>query len=267
MRYIFPLAGVLLLCAMPALRAQGPTQSARELVKDVVYNELQERRSVSLWQYRVDKRVGAQTTVQQEIETTSGPVFKVLERQGRPLDPAAQKKESERLQNLVRNHADQARMKQDWQADERRVQRLIAAMPDAFLCTYDGMDDGNVRLSFQPNPAYSPPTYEARVFHALAGKLWIEPEQKRLVKVDAHIINDIDFGYGLLGRIEKGGNFQIKRQRVAGNRWKTSMLNVHVSGRIVFFKAISKDQDEVRSNFQTVPDDLDVAGAIALLNR
>jgi hypothetical protein len=257
MRSILPLAGALLLCAVPTLRAQSPAQSAHDLVKDVVYNELQERRQVSLWQYREEKRVAAQTTIQQEVETRSGIVYRVLARQGRPL---------ERLNNLVRNTAEQARMKQEAQAEEQRLQRLMAAMPEAFLYTYDGMAEGNLRLSFRPNPAYNPSTYEARVYHGLAGEIWIQPQRKRLVKIDAHIMTEIDFGYGLLGRVEKGGTFQIEREQVAENRWKTSLLDVHISGRVVLFKAISKDQREVRSNFQPVSSDLSVPGAVALLN-
>ena len=77
MRSILPLAGALLLCAVPTLRAQSPVQSPHDLVKDVVYNELQERRQVSLWQYREEKRVGSQTTIQQEVETRSGIVYRV----------------------------------------------------------------------------------------------------------------------------------------------------------------------------------------------
>jgi hypothetical protein len=69
-----------------------------------------------------------------------------------------------------------------------------------------------------------------------------------------------------LGRVEKGGTFQIEREQVAENRWKTSLLEVHISGRVVLFKAISKDQREVRSNFQPVSSDLSVPGAVALLN-
>jgi len=65
MKSVFPLAGALLLCAVSPLRAQGPAESAHDLVKDVVYNELQERLQVSLWQYRVEKRVVAQTMVEQ----------------------------------------------------------------------------------------------------------------------------------------------------------------------------------------------------------
>jgi hypothetical protein len=266
MRSVLPVVGALLLCAVPTLRAQSPSESPHDLVKDVVYNELQERRQVSLWQYRVEKRVGSQTTTEQQVETRSGPVFRVLARQGRPLDQAAQKKETERLNNLQRNSAEQARMKQEAQAEEQRLERLMTAMPDAFSFAYDGMIDGNLRLRFQPNPAYAPQTYEARVYHALAGEIWIQPQLKRLVKIDAHIVSEIDFGYGLFGRIEKGGSFQVERQHVVENRWKTSVLDVHISGRVVFFKSINKDQHEVRSDFQPVSPDLGVPGAVALLN-
>ncbi len=72
--------------------------------------------------------------------------------------------------------------------------------------------------------------------------------------------------YGCFGRIEKGGSFQIEREQVDADRWKTSLLDVHISGRIVFFKSISKDQHDLRSNFQPVPSDLDVQGAVAILD-
>ena len=265
-RSLLPLAGLLLLCAASTLRAQSPTESAHDLVKDVVYNELQERRHLSLWQYRVDKRVGNQNTIEQEVETAAGPVLRVLARQGKTLDAAAQKKETDRLNNLLRNPAEQARMKQDHEAEEQRLEHLMAAMPDAFLYTYDGTDDGNLRLSFRPNPAYNPPTYETRVYHALSGQIWIQPQQKRLVKIDAHILNEIDFGYGLFGRIEKGGRFQIVREPVAENRWKTTMLNVHISGRVVFFKSINRDQDVKRSAFRPMPSNTSVKDAVTLLN-
>jgi hypothetical protein len=190
----------------------------------------------------------------------------VLARQGKPLDLAGQKKETDRLNNLRLNPGEQARMKQDHDAEEQRLQRLMAAMPEAFVYSYDGTDGGNLRLTFRPNPAYNPQTYEARVYHALSGQIWIQPQWKRLVKIDAHIVNEIDFGFGLLGRIEKGGSFQIEREQVDPERWKTSLLDVHISGRIVFFKSINKDQRELRSNFQPVRSDLDVQGAVDILD-
>jgi hypothetical protein len=267
MRAILPLAGALLMCAVPALWAQSPTQSAHDLVKDVVYNELQERKQVSLWQYRVEKKVFTQSMLEQEVETVDGPVDRVFARNGKLLEPAVQKKETDRLNNLLHNPSDQARMKQDHDAEEQRVQRLIAAMPDAFLYDYDGpAEEGSVRLSFRPNPAYNPPTYEARVYHALTGEVWIQSQSKRLLRIDAQIVSEIDFGFGILGRIEKGGKFQIRREQVSENRWKTSLVDVHVSGHIIFFKNISKDQHEVRTAFKPMSPKTSVQDAVTLLN-
>ena len=266
MRPLLPFFGAFLLCAVPAVWAQTPAESPHDLVKDTVYNELQERREVSLWQYRVEKRVGSQTQIEQEVETVAGPVYRVFWRQGHPLDAAAQKKETDRLNSLVHSPSEQAHMKQEWQAEEQRIERLIAAMPDAFLCTYEGEAEGNIRLAFRPNPAYNPPTYEARVFHALSGELWIQPQWKRLVKIDGHFDNEVDFGFGLLGKIEKGGTFQVGRERTGSQRWKTSQLDIHVSGRIILLKSIGKDERVVRSHFQPVAPATSVQDAVNLLN-
>ena len=266
MRTFLPLCGALLVCAVRLLPAQNMPQTPHDLVKDVVYNELEERRQISLWQYRVDKQAAGQTTELQQVETRFGPVNRVLARQGHPLDEAARKKETDRLDNLLRNPSEQARMKQDYDGEEQRVQRLISTMPDAFLYTYDGTTpEGNLRLLFRPNPAYNPHTYEARVFHGLAGEIWVQPQRKRLAKIIGHIDADIDFGYGFLGKIAKGGSFQIGREQVAENRWKTSLIDVHISGKLAFFKAISKDQRELRSAFRPVPAELSMQDAIALL--
>jgi len=81
-------------------------------VKDVVYNELQERRQVSLWQYSVDKRVGNQTTIEKEVETVSGPVYRCLRARANHSMHRL-RKGTDRLNNLLRSPAEQAHMKQD----------------------------------------------------------------------------------------------------------------------------------------------------------
>jgi hypothetical protein len=56
------------------------------------------------------------------------------------------------------------------------------------------------------------------------------------------------------------------REPVAENRWKTTMLNVHISGRVVFFKSINRDQDVKRSAFRPMPSNTSVKDAVDLLN-
>jgi hypothetical protein len=43
-------------------------------------------------------------------------------------------------------------------------------------------------------------------------------------------------------------------------------LNVHISGRVVFFKSINRDQDLTRSAFKPMPSNTSVKDAVDLLN-
>ena len=137
-------------------------------------------------------------------------------------------------------------------------------MPQAFVYDYDGVEGNLVRIKFRPNPLYVPPTYEARVIHSLAGKILIDSEHKRLVSVAGQLTNRVDFGFGLLGRIDSG-TVEIARMEVGPQLWKTAFINIHFSGRLALFKTISKDQYERRSDFHTVSADLSLSDANALL--
>jgi hypothetical protein len=249
------------------LMAQIQVQSTHDLVKDVVYNELQDRQSEDFWAYRIQKRVGRQSVEEQQIETKFGPVYTVLMREGKPLSPAQQHEENSRLAELLRDPSKQARVKAEHDGDEQNLERLMKSMPDAFNFTYDGVEEGKLRLRFEPNPSFTPSTYVGRVYHALAGEVWIDPQHKRLVRLQGHIIDQVDFGFGLLGRVDKGGTFEIHRQQVSQEHWKTNLADVHISGRMVLFKSIAKDEHEVRSNFQPVSNDLNLKQAIDLLTK
>jgi hypothetical protein len=45
------------------------------------------------------------------------------------------------------------------------------------------------------------------------------------------------------------------------------LLDVHISGRIVLFRSINRDQHVVRSAFKPVPSNTSVKDAVAMLNE
>ena len=244
-----------------------PAQPAADLVKDVAYNELHDREHVSFWRYRIEKTTAERTVTEQQVETAQGPIFRTIEIAGQPLDPEKKRQEDDRLQNLVRSPSAQRKNREQHEQDEDRLRRLIALMPQAFLFSYAGEPAGDrITLSFRPNPAFTPSTYEARVFHGLAGTVVVDVAAKRLVDLRGETTDRIDFGFGLLGHIEKGGRFEVKRAPVSPDHWKTQFVDVHLDGRLLFFKTISKDQRELRSGFSPVPADITLAQAAQLLN-
>ncbi len=88
--------------------------------------------------------------------------------------------------------------------------------------------------------------------HALTGTLIVNARLKRMVDMSGVLEERVEFGYGLLGHVEKGGRFEIHRLRVSAEHWKTDRVDVQVEGKILLLKTVSKNQREVRSDFRPV---------------
>ncbi len=247
------------------LRVAPAQETAKDLVEQTVYNDLKDREDGTFWTYHVERTVEGLRKSEEEVETREGPVYRIFAINGRPLNAVEQRIEDQRVTTLLHDPAEQRRVKQQHEDDEARVRRLMEMLPRAFLYEMDGMDGDNVRLRFRPNPDFEPPNIEGRIFHALAGTMLINAQQKRVADIKGQLIDDVEFGFGLLGRINKGGVFEIARQPVSSTHWKTDRVDVHVNGHIILFKTVSKQQDEVRSNFRQVPGDLTVPQAFELL--
>lgn len=240
------------------------TLTASELVGAVVINELTDREQLRKWICTIEKRAGKQTLTELQVETKDGPLFRLLAIDGAELSPDQRRQDDARISQLIKDPRPLQKLKQAQQDDEIRLQKLMTLMPQAFVYDYDGLEGNLVRINFRPNPVYAPPTYEARVIHSLAGHILIDSEHKRLASVAGQLTNRVDFGYGLLGRIDNG-TVEITRTEVGPLLWKTAFINIHFSGRLALFKTISKDQYERRSDFHTVSADLSLSDANALL--
>jgi hypothetical protein len=245
-----------------------PTQTPQQLAVDVVYNELHDRECDSYWQYRSFRVSGSQDVVREQVETSDGPIYRVIEDHNRPLDTDERRREDQRLEELISRPGAITRMQQDHLKDEERMKRVIEMLPDAFLYEYQGPVRGDdVRLSFRPNPAFVPTTYEARIVHALGGTLVVNQRLKRMIDMKGQMLERVDFGYGFLGYIDKGGTFEIRRAQVTETRWKTSLVEVHIQGRVLLFHNVTKDQREARTDFRPVPHDITLSAAKQLLDQ
>lgn len=262
-------AGSILHPVPPAVSQTAATaQTTQQLIKDAAYNELQDREGDNFWQYRVEQQLGSRSFIKYQVETQHGPIFRILEKDGRPLTGQEERNEEKRLTMLLNSPSALARNREDHLQDEERLHRLIKFMPEAFVYEPDGPPSGDqLTLKFRPNPDFKPSTYESRVFHGLAGTIVVNVRLKRFVAMHGVVVNRIDFGYGLLGYVDKGGQFDIHRQQVNATHWKTDLVNVHVSGRIIFFKSVSKDHYETRSQFQPVITSISLPEARRLLEQ
>jgi hypothetical protein len=105
------------------------------------------------------------------------------------------------------------------------------------------------------------------VFHSMEGVMLIDTKQVRLAKLTGKLVSDVDFGFGILGRLRKGGTFEVVQSQVGRRSWEMSLLDVHISGRALFFHTIGEQQHEVRSQFTPVPSGLSLAQAASMLEE
>ena len=254
--------------AQATLFAQPPKpETAGQLVREVVYNELQDHQAHGSWRYWVQRHREDGTEREDQVETAEGPITRLYLNNGRPLRPEFQKQEEARLQRLLGSTWEQARNRRDYSDEEERIGRILAMLPDAFLYEYGGEEKGCRRLSFRSNPAYAAQSVEARIFHALSGTLCVDTQYKRLVQIDGRLQENVDFGFGFFGRLSKGGWFQLRRTQVSATEWKNESVEVHFSGRAILFKEISHDTSEVRGGFVQVPSGLNLAQGMKLLQQ
>jgi len=81
------------------------------------------------------------------------------------------------------------------------------------------------------------------------------------------LISDVDFGLGILGKLKKGGSFEVVQSEVAPRDWEVSLLDVNISGRALFFHTIGEQQHEVKSQFKPVPSGLSLAQAASMVAK
>lgn len=264
---VLVVSGAVPLCAQTASAGASARPAAVQLVRDVVYNEAQDRERDSHWEYRSECVTPEKRVVREQVETDKGPVFRNLALNGVTLDGAEQAKEEQRIEAYIHDPAQVARVEQSHEDDENRVAGVLQLLPQALLFDYlPGSNDEVAVLAFRPNPAFNPPTYEARLIHALSGTVTVNVRRKRMIDMRGTVAERVDFGYGLLGHVEKGGSFEIHRRPVSDAHWKTDLVDVHLQGKVLLLKTLTKDERETRTDFRPVPEGTTLAAAKDLLD-
>jgi hypothetical protein len=91
--------------------------------------------------------------------------------------------------------------------------------------------------------------------------------QERLTRLDAHWIVDVDFGYGILGKLNKGGTASLRQTDVGGHEWKLTQLEVNLTGKALMVKSLNIQIDEEASGFLPVAAGMSYRDAIEMLKK
>lgn len=261
-----------------AQESAAPEIPAGELVRLTVANEVTAANHPDLhhmFRSRRQTQKGSQTRVY--VETNQALAGMLIAIDDQPLTAEQQKAELDHLASLV-NNPEQLRKKEAREKeDEDRSLRIVKALPDAFCYEYAGTEnsaaglgrigDPLVKLKFKPNPAYYPPSHVEQVLTGMEGEVLIDKETRRLARIDGTLFKEVSFGWGILGHLNKGGNFRVQQADLGlgDGAWGITEMKLNITGKILMFKGLNIASDEVLSDFERMPEKLTFAQAVDIL--
>ena len=260
----------------PATVSSYPHPAA--LVRKAVQNEIRAANNEGAhFLFRGTKTTPKGSTTKLYVETKEATAGLVIANNGKPLTPDERRAEEARVERFV-EHPEELRKKREQERDSaERTLRIMRALPDAFLFEYVGEEPGSegigrvgdplIKLTFRPNPRYQPPSRVEEVLTGMQGYVLVDAVRYRIASIEGTLFKDVSFGWGILGRLDRGGRFVVHQQVVGGNFWEISSMNLSFTGKILLVRNLSIISTEIFSGFKQVPSDLTFAQALELLKR
>jgi hypothetical protein len=251
---------------------QKPDTNPLDLVRQASRNEI---KASDVQYYAMFKDVTEykdHSITKEIIRTKDGGLTTTLLINGHPLSAEERKKDDDKLEKFANDPAARRKRRDSNKEDDKRAETMLSSLPDAFLYTYVGTDHGPsgeelVHLKFKPNPNFTPPNHETAVYQGMEGDMIIDRKAMRIAKIDGTLFKDVDFGWGILGKLYKGGKFIIVQRDVGGGHWEEVQETLQFYGKVLMIKPLTIWSTEIMTDFRPVPADLTTAQALDLLHK
>jgi hypothetical protein len=256
---------LLLLAAMVAATAaesaqQGAAQSdpplspqrIRGLVEQVLSNQRLGDAAIDQFarterDVRTDPRKGARSeTLTRVVPTGTGNFHLLLERDGKPTDPADLQ---QAWQNLEKALAAAARpddpqilqARKNYEKRRHEQQALVQEIGKAFRFRWVGRTREDNRtlivLRFEPIRGYKSSLLYGKLFAHTRGTVWVDEATNNLVRLEAELSDNVSFGGGILAKVYRGGRFTVQEAEVAPGVWLPTHYTYDFDGRKLFLAA------------------------------
>lgn len=227
--------------------------SPRELLKQSLANydrDWHASMNCSYTQRDVEKSsAGTKVSVSQVTVIDSFPYEKVISRNGKPLSADEARKEEEKYQKALKASTSDREKRV---AEAERKRDFLKEAPDAFDAKLLGEEPlagrPNYVIHLTPKPGYEAKSSHAKMFSKLEAKLWIDKEDMRWTKAEAHVIDTIAIGF-FLARIGPGANILMEQEPIGDNIWLPKKIDVSGNAKILMMHNKSIDEELTYSNY------------------
>jgi hypothetical protein len=214
-------------------------------------------------QHRDDEAIEQYERIERQVDRTGGPTPRVLEdkiyrvvptgtgtlklllKEGdKPVDPVAYRQQLQAwkdvLELMLKPEDPRAKAAYaKWQKKKTDRAELVDATRTAFLVKWVGQETSASRvcdiLELTPNPAYHPRTTFQDAMTHITAKIWVDLETNQLSRAEAHVMRDVSFGGGILGKLYRGGVFYFEQKEVAPGLWLPARYQYDFTARKFLF--------------------------------
>lgn len=275
MKKLFPCVCLLfLVCVWQVAAAQQSSLNPVDLVRKATQNEIAHSGATKppYFMYRDNTQYKDHSITTTNIETGEGGLSRTIAKNGKPLTPDEQAQADDKLKKFAYDSDARRKKRQANRDDDQRAATLMRSLPDAFTYTTEGVSEGPnghkmVRLKFVAKPDWSAPTRETRVLEGMQGDMVVDETASRIAEINGTLFKDVDFGWGILGRLDKGGRFIIKQQEVGEGKWEQTEETLQFNGKILMMKSLTIWSTETMTDFRPIPTNVTTAQALQLLQK
>lgn len=217
-----------------------------EIQKDYACMKLEENDELNA----KGKITGRAITLYQVSYIAGHEIDRKIEVNGKPLTPAEQQKEDDRINKKIGQYDKEAADPQKKDDDNvgisdfLRVSRFTNPRWERFR----GQD--MVVFDFGPNPNYKPKKLVDKLIYDLVGTVWVDPQAQDIARLEARSDNSFKIGGGVLASLQKGSAFQFEQSRVNNEVWLPSYDEVHVGAKFLLVKTFRADQTDHYYDYQ-----------------
>ena len=259
---------------LPVLGQQQNNIDAVALVCRATQNEIAATGATKppFFMYRDQTKWKDHSLTTEAIETSQGGLNRTIAKNGRQLTPDEQVQADQKLKTFAFDPAARNKKLKANREDDQRSATLMRSLPEAFTYTVSSVTEAPnghemVRLIFHSKPGWSAPTHETRVLEGMQGDMVIDQTAGRIAEMNGELFKDVDFGWGILGRLNKGGRFIIRQAEVGGGKWEETEETLQLTGKVLMIKPLTVWSTETMTDFRPIPSNLSTAQTLQLLQN
>jgi hypothetical protein len=229
----------------------------KEIVRRAIVNYGRDWREQRKWSWIVTDATYSDDMKEVEVSEVAPlygtPYERVIRKNGHPLSAEEQRKETRKYEKALKereNEPPAERAARIRRYDDSR--EFIADVPEAFNFKLKGEETVEGRpawlIQMTPRPSFVPTVPHAAMMEHLEATMWVDKQDFRIAKAQAHVIDLISIGW-ILARVGPGTRLEIDQTRIANGIWMPSALKINGVAHVLLFHSKSLNEELTYSGY------------------